>query len=116
MLLMRGYAHLVDVNGAFLLGNWENDPITAEERQVYMEVPQGFETFFPKGDWILLLLKTIYGTKQAAKRFWLLLLGLFVKLGFKYNRADPCLYYQWTCILEKFCSQALLPIVQTSDF
>ena len=32
MLLMRGYAHLVDVNGAFLLGNWENDPITEEER------------------------------------------------------------------------------------
>jgi 5'-3' exoribonuclease 2 len=95
MLLMRGYAHLVDVNGAFLLGNWENDPITEEERQVYMEVPQGFESFFPKGDWILLLLKTIYGTKQAAKRFWLLLLGLFVKLGFKYNRADPCLYYHW---------------------
>jgi hypothetical protein len=95
MLMMRGYAHLMDVNGAFLLGSWENDPITDEERKVYMYVPEGFKPYFPTGEWILLLLKTIYGTKQAAKRFWLFLLGIFKTLAFKYNRADPCLYYHW---------------------
>ena len=31
MLLMFGYGHLVDVNGAFLLGGWEHDPITGAE-------------------------------------------------------------------------------------
>jgi hypothetical protein len=67
MLLMDGYAHLVDVNGAFLLGGWEHDPITDEERKVYMNIPQGFEKFFPRGNWILLLWKTLYGTRQAAE-------------------------------------------------
>jgi hypothetical protein len=61
-----------------------------------MHVPEGFQSFFPVGQWIILLLKTIYGTKQAAKRFWLFLLGMFKKLGFKYNRADPCLYFKWS--------------------
>ena len=92
MLMMDGYAHLVDVNGAFLLGGWEKDPVTNQEREVYMEIPEGFHQFFPKADLVLLLLKTIYGTKQAAKRFWLFLLGVFRVLGFEYNRADPCLY------------------------
>jgi Reverse transcriptase (RNA-dependent DNA polymerase) len=82
MLLMGGCAHLVDVNGAFLLGGWEHDPITHEERKVYMEIPQGFHRFFPKGDWLILLLKTIYGTKQAAKRFWLFILGILKSFGY----------------------------------
>ena len=42
MLMMHGYAHLVDVNGAFLLGGWEKDPVTNKERQVFMEIPEGF--------------------------------------------------------------------------
>jgi len=35
-----------------------------------MEVPQGFKKYFP---WnvVLLLLKTLYGLKQAAYAFWL---------------------------------------------
>ena len=95
MLLMRGCGYLVDVNGAFLLGGWEHHPITNEKRKIHMEVPQGFKEFLPKGDWILLLEKTLYGAKQASKQFWLLLLATFKMFGFKYNRVDPCLYYRW---------------------
>jgi hypothetical protein len=50
MLIMCGVSHLVDVNGAFLLGGWEHDPITKQERKVFMEVPQGFHNKFPVGD------------------------------------------------------------------
>jgi hypothetical protein len=96
MLMMNGYAHLVDVNGAFLLGGWEKDPVTNEERKVYMEIPEGFHKFFGTENLVLRLLKTIYGTKQAAKRFWLFLLGVLRVLGFEYNRADPCVYFKWT--------------------
>ena len=94
--MMNGYAHLVDVNGAFLLGGWEKDPVTNREQQVFMEIPEGFHKFFAPEDLVLLLLKTIYGTKQAAKRFWLFLLGVLRVLGFEYNRADPCVYFKWT--------------------
>jgi hypothetical protein len=74
MLIMRGCAHLVDVNGAFLLGDFEDDPVTHEQRRVFMEIPQGFEDLVPDWcrplrDWIIELLRTLYRTKQAAKRF-----------------------------------------------
>ena len=46
MLLMGGYGHLVDVNGAFLLGNFEQDMETKEERKLYLEVPQGFQNIY----------------------------------------------------------------------
>ena len=96
MLLMHGYAHLVDVNGAFLLGGWEHDPITDEARKVYLAIPEGIGKFLPPGEWVMLLLKTLYGTKNAAKQFWLYLMNLWYSFNFKYNRADPCLYYKWT--------------------
>jgi hypothetical protein len=90
MLLMKGIAHLVDVNGAFLQSEFEKDPVTEETRRVYMEIPQGLEkevekTCSPWYEWVIELLKTLYGTKQAAKRFWLFLLNIFRKLGYKYN-------------------------------
>jgi hypothetical protein len=89
-LIMAGwYVELIDVKGAFLHGVFEKG------RKVYMEVPQGFERFYPK-NCVLLLLKTLYGTKQAAKAFWLKLLVEALR-GMKYTRskADPCLYYSW---------------------
>ena len=56
LLLMKGYAHLVDVNGALLLGGWEHDPITNDARKVYMDIPEEFMQFLPPGDWLMLLL------------------------------------------------------------
>jgi hypothetical protein len=88
LIMANWYAHMVDVNGAFLLGSFEKG------RKVYMEVPKGMEKHFNK-DCVLLLLRTLYGTKQAAKMFWLLLLKVFKTMGFQFNRADPCLYYNW---------------------
>jgi hypothetical protein len=59
-----------------------------------MEVPQGFERFYPK-NCVLLLLKTLYGTKQAAKAFWLKLLEALRGMHYTRSKADPCLYYLW---------------------
>ncbi len=50
---------LLDVKGAFICGNFENG------KRIYMEVPQGFEQFFPKNA-VLLLLKKIHGLKQGS--------------------------------------------------
>jgi Reverse transcriptase (RNA-dependent DNA polymerase) len=44
----------------------------------------------------LLLKRTIYGTKQAAKAFYLVLLEAFRKMAFHRSKADPCLHYAWT--------------------
>ena len=82
------FAVLVDVRGAFLLGEWE------QEREIYMEVPQGWELLYPPNT-VLRLLKTVYGAKQSAKRFWILTLKTMDKMQFVRSKADPCLYYTW---------------------
>jgi hypothetical protein len=57
LLIMAGwYVELINVKGAFLHGVFEIGC------KVYMEVPQGFERFYPK-NCVLLLFKTLYGTK-----------------------------------------------------
>ena len=90
LMLMAGWvSNISDVKGAFLLGNLE------ENERIYMEVPEGFESYYKKGS-LLLLVKTLYGLKQAAIAFWKILLAAMKKMGFSRSSADPCLYYTWT--------------------
>jgi Reverse transcriptase (RNA-dependent DNA polymerase) len=90
LIVMAGWwAELLDVKGAFLHGVFEKG------QKVYMEVPQGFEKYYPKNR-VLLLLKTLYGTKQATKAFWLKLLEALHGMGYERIKADPCLYFDYT--------------------
>ena len=82
------YSHILDVNGAFLLGNYEHG------EKIYMEVPQGFEPYYGQNV-VLFLLHTLYGTIQAAIMFWKVLVRAFWALSYKRSNADPCLYYHW---------------------
>eukprot|EP00957_Ditylum_brightwellii_P201598 15326342-Ditylum_brightwellii.AAC.1 len=59
-----------------------------------MGVPKGLERFYPE-DVLLLLLRTLYGLKQAAMQFWRELQKAFVYMRYKRNKADPCLAYKW---------------------
>ena len=89
LMLMAGLlACILDIDGAFLLGEFENG------EQIFMRVPQGWEEYYPEGT-ILLLLKTIYGLKQAAMAFWRKLIRAITKMKMKRNSGDPCLYYSW---------------------
>ena len=63
----RMVTNVNDVRGVLLNGKF-----SIGER-LYMEVPEGFERFYPKNK-VLLLLKTKYGLKQAAFEYWLELL------------------------------------------
>ena len=90
LMLMAGWSsYLLDINGAFLMGEFENN------ERIYTPVPEGFEKYYPKGAFWLLL-KTIYGLKQAAKMFWKMLLKAMESMGFRKSWADPCLYFNWT--------------------
>jgi hypothetical protein len=58
LIVMTAWAaHIMDVHGAFLKGQFKDGEI------IYMKVPQGFERFYPNNV-ILRLLRTIYGLKQ----------------------------------------------------
>jgi hypothetical protein len=82
---------LLDVKGAFLCGHFEIG------ERIYREVPQGFEGLNAKNI-VLLLLKTIYGLKQAALEFWRELLKAFRHMEYGRSKADPCLYFRWTAL------------------
>ena len=88
MLTASWYGHIVDVQSAFLLGSF------AQGERLYCYVPQGWQRFYPPNV-VLLLLKTIYGLKQAAGAFWRLLLKVTIQLRYSKSGADPCLYYRW---------------------
>jgi hypothetical protein len=91
LMLMAGWVgELLDVKGAFLHGDFE------DEEDVYMKVPQGFESYYDPRIYVLLLLQTLYGLKQAARAFWNKLLMAFRSMGFNRSKADPCLYFDWT--------------------
>jgi hypothetical protein len=90
MLMANWTAQLVDVKGAFLHGEFDNN------EHIYIEVPQGFERFCDPMIYVLLLIKTIYGLKQAAKMFWKELLKAMMYLHFVRSNCDPCLYWKDT--------------------
>ena len=89
VIMARFCGELLDVRGAFLLGEFGND------EKLFMEVPEGFERFFAFNV-VLMLLKTIYGLKQAAYAFWRKLIEAFWVMGYERSKGDPCLYFKWT--------------------
>jgi hypothetical protein len=61
-----------------------------------MEIPEGFEQYYHPAGFIWLLLRTIYGLKQAAVAFWKQLILAFASMNYRRSKADPCLYFDWT--------------------
>ena len=63
LMAMAGwYGHVLDVQGAFLNGRFD------EGETLYMHVPEGFEGHYDTSV-VLKLKRTIYGLKQAAFAF-----------------------------------------------
>lgn len=69
-----------DVKTAFLNGSLDEE--------IYMKQPEGFE----KGEKVLHLKKSLYGLKQAARSWNIMLKGCLDKIGFKQSDADECLF------------------------
>ena len=87
MMIMANWAnYLADVNGAFLIGDFEDN-----DEEIFMEIPKGFENKYGLNK-LLKLLKTIYGLKQAERMFWKLLLKAMGVMKFDTSKIDPCLY------------------------
>jgi hypothetical protein len=87
MVMANMIAHVVDVKGAFLHGEFEDG------KKIHMKIPKGFEKHFP-AESVLLLLKCLYGLKQDAKAFWRQLLCATKSMGLTQSNADPCLHFK----------------------
>ena len=73
--------HQIDIKGAYL-----NGELTAEE-VVYMKQPLGYPVS-PNSNDVLRLFKTLYGLKQAGRRWYKKLVEIMEALGFTGKRCD----------------------------
>ncbi len=62
MVMASMVAHIVNVKGAFLHGEFEDG------EKVHMAIPHGIEKHFPE-DSVILLMKCLYRLKQTARAF-----------------------------------------------
>ena len=60
------------------------------DETIYMRLPRGMTAKQP-GE-VLLLLRSIYGLKQAARIWYKLLSAAFAEIGVTPTKADPCLF------------------------
>ena len=82
-------ARVADVKGAFLLGEFDE-----KDQQIYIKVPEGFQKFYPKNS-VLLLKRTLYGLKQAAREFYNVMIKIMKHMEYERTEVDPCLYHKW---------------------
>jgi len=76
----------MDVSAAFLNSDMDTE--------IYMKQITGYEDL-TKADYVLLLLRSLYGLKQSP-RLWHKTIHPFLEsLGFTAMEADPCIYFQW---------------------
>jgi len=65
-----------------------------KERNLFMELPQGFKQYYPL-DVVLLLLKTLYGLRASSLCiFGLSTLAAYGLIKYARSKADPCLYFK----------------------
>ena len=84
------YQHLVDVEGAFLNGEFQEP----DKHKLYVEIPEAYRKWYPP--WaVFLLLKTQYGTVQAALQYYRECCKALAYLKFIRNKAEPCMFYKF---------------------
>jgi hypothetical protein len=87
IVMASWWAKLLGVQGAFLTG--EMDPDT----KCYLQVPEGFEKFYPMNV-VLRLYKMLHGLKQSAYKFWKMLVMVMKHMSFERSKVDPYLFFK----------------------
>ena len=85
-------------------------PQAPVERELYMEIPKGFDIDEGRtDDFILKINKNIYGQKQAGRVWNQYLVNKLIKeLGFKQSSIDECLFYKGRVLYALYTDDSIL--------
>jgi hypothetical protein len=79
------------------------------ERELYMVIPKGIELEGEnKGDYMLRLLRNLYGQKQAGREWSQHLVKGLQELGFRPSAVDECVFYHGNSILLLYVDDSIL--------
>ena len=85
----------IDIKGAYL-----NEELTDNE-VIYMKQPPGYAVKGPNGKTLTArLYKTLYGLKQAGRRWYQKLVEIMTKLGFLRSEVDSAVFYRRDKLLK----------------
>ena len=77
---------MFDFHSAFL-----NSELNSDE-EVFLEQPQGYKELDRKW-YVCKLLKSLYGLKQAGRKWYDALCKALIDIGFSQSEADPAIFY-----------------------
>ena len=85
-------------------------PQAPVERELYMEIPKGFDIDEGRtDDYILKINRNIYGQKQAGRVWNQYLVNKLIKeLGFRQSKVDECLFYRGNIIYVLYTDDSIL--------
>ena len=83
-------------------------PQADAECQLYMEVPKGFNVSGGNDNHCLMILKNIYGQRQAGQVWSLHLRKGLQECGFSPSQVDECVFYKGTVIFMVYVDNAIL--------
>ena len=69
------------------------NPVLDEDEVIFMELPPGY-TEGKEHLVCRLISKSLYGLKQASRKWWLLITNFLIGLGFMPTVSDPCLLFK----------------------
>ena len=82
------------------------------DRDMYMEIPTNWSPPKLNGnivrDYVLKLRKNLYGSKSAARNWWLHLRKGLLERGFRQSEMDPCLFMRNDCLLLCYVDDCIL--------
>jgi Reverse transcriptase (RNA-dependent DNA polymerase) len=80
------------------------------ERNMYMELPKGFQITDgdPDGDYVLQVHQNIYGQKQAGRVWNHYLVDHLQQVGFVQSEHDPCVFYKGKSIYILYTDDSIL--------
>lgn len=64
------------------------------KEKIYMKPPEGYSPKMKGDNVLLLLLKSLYGLKQASREWWLIVDKILRHLGYISSPHDECIYYR----------------------